>query len=67
MIKTSKAYYEGYKIVHIETGKQFIAEKIGREWKLFELDEFGDIYGYKEWWATVDTLKECKQVAEEVA
>ena len=60
-IKTTKAYYEGYKIV-VNGCQHFLAEfNHGiKAWDLFQLDEDGDIYGYKEWVNSFDRLKDAK-------
>lgn len=63
-IKTQKVYFKGYKISR-EDGKVYLAEgQANGEWTLQQLDDDGDVYGYKEWVDTCDTLRECKSVAK---
>lgn len=60
-IKVTSVYYKGYKII-VNGYQHFLAEYNYsiRAWDLFQLDEDGDIYGYKEWVNSFDRLKDAK-------
>lgn len=61
-IKTTKAYFQAWKVEVIGTGRFFLIEykPEQREWAMYELEEDGDIYGNKEWVEYFPNVKSAK-------